>query len=158
MSIDGSKLIVPLYLRTSNTPSAGQGLSLKLCTFCNRDFRVDKPARLSFSCSLDLLLNDIDQTNIDKDIRDGNWLSTLGRFNARHISRLSPLPVVVLWILLIIRVTPFFFSKSTPGQCCTWVYMKHSTAQHSMVTRPSFSQVHSLPANHPVTEGPRPVP
>ena len=36
-----------------------------------------KPARLSFSCSLDLLLNasDIDQTNINRDIRDGNWLS-----------------------------------------------------------------------------------
>ena len=77
MSIDGSKLIVPLYLRTSNTPSAGQGLSLKLCTFCNRDFRVDKPAHLSFSCSLDLLLNDIDQTNINRDIRDDNWLSRL---------------------------------------------------------------------------------
>ena len=38
--------------------------------------RLDKPARLSFSCSLDLLLNDIDQTNINRDIRDGNWLST----------------------------------------------------------------------------------
>ena len=43
---------------------------------------VDKPARLSFSCSLDLLLNenilcsDIDQTNINRDIRDGNWLSS----------------------------------------------------------------------------------
>ena len=35
----------------------------------------DKPARLSFSCSLDLLLN-IDQTNINRDIRDGNWLSS----------------------------------------------------------------------------------
>ena len=42
---------------------------------------VDKPARLSFSCSLDLLLNeisDIDQTNINRDFRDGNWLSTSG--------------------------------------------------------------------------------
>ena len=40
--------------------------------------KLDKPARLSFSCSLDLLLNeisDIDQTNINRDIRDGNWLS-----------------------------------------------------------------------------------
>ena len=37
---------------------------------------IDKPARLSFSRSLDLLLNDdIDQTNINRDIRDGNWLS-----------------------------------------------------------------------------------
>ena len=38
---------------------------------------VDKPARLSFSCFLDLRLNasDIDQTNINRDIRDGNWLS-----------------------------------------------------------------------------------
>ena len=36
---------------------------------------LDKPARLSFSCSLDLLLNasDIDQININRDIRDGNW-------------------------------------------------------------------------------------
>ena len=42
-------------------------------------YAIDKPARLSFSCSLDLLLNDIDQTNINRDIRDGNWLSTLGR-------------------------------------------------------------------------------
>ena len=39
--------------------------------------RLDKPARLSFSRSLDLLLNDIDQTNINRDIRDGNWLSSL---------------------------------------------------------------------------------
>ena len=37
--------------------------------------RLDKPARLSFSCSLDLLLN-IDQTNINRNIRDGNWLSS----------------------------------------------------------------------------------
>ena len=37
---------------------------------------LDKPARLSFSFSLDLLLNDINQTNINRDIRDGNWLST----------------------------------------------------------------------------------
>ena len=39
--------------------------------------KMDKPARLSFSCSLDLLPNDIDQTNINRDIRDGNWLSNL---------------------------------------------------------------------------------
>ena len=39
---------------------------------------LDKPARLSFSCSLDLLLNDIHQTNINRDIRDGNWLSNPG--------------------------------------------------------------------------------
>ena len=39
--------------------------------------RLDKSARLSFSRSLDLLLNDIDQTNINRDIRDGKWLSTL---------------------------------------------------------------------------------
>ena len=41
----------------------------------DHSFMVDKPARLSFSCSLDLLLNDIDQTNMNRDIRDGNWLS-----------------------------------------------------------------------------------
>ena len=43
---------------------------------------LGKPARLSFSCSLDLLLNasDIDQTNINRDIRDGNWLSKIWSF------------------------------------------------------------------------------
>ena len=37
--------------------------------------RLDKPARLSFSFSLDLLLNNINQTNIN---RDGNWLGIAG--------------------------------------------------------------------------------
>ena len=37
--------------------------------------RVDKPARLSFSCSLNI---DIDETSINRDIRDGNWLSKWG--------------------------------------------------------------------------------
>ena len=40
---------------------------------CN--INIDKPACLSFSYSLDLL-HDIDQTNINRDIRDGNWLSS----------------------------------------------------------------------------------
>ena len=44
---------------------------------------LDKPARLSFSCSLDLLLNDIDQTNINRDIRDDNWLSKKHVFRPR---------------------------------------------------------------------------
>ena len=37
--------------------------------------RVYKPARFSFSCSLNI---DIDQTSINRDIRDGNWLSKWG--------------------------------------------------------------------------------
>ena len=41
-----------------------------------RNSWLDKPARLSFSCYLDLLLIS-DQTN-NRDIRDGNWLSTDG--------------------------------------------------------------------------------
>ena len=40
--------------------------------------RLDKPARLSFSFSLDLLLNNINQTNINRDIRDGNRLGIAG--------------------------------------------------------------------------------
>ena len=100
LSNEGLKRIVPSNIRTSNIPSAGQGLlSLKLCNFCNSDFR---------------------EVNI--------------LFNARHISRLSPLPVVVLWILLIIRVTPIFFSNSTRLTLLYLSFLKHSTAQHSMVT------------------------
>ena len=52
------------HLPFSQRPSLGWGWG-----------RLDKPARLSFSCSLDLLLIDIDQTNINRDIKDGNWLS-----------------------------------------------------------------------------------
>ena len=62
-------------------------------------------------------------------------------FNARHISRLSPLPVVVLWILLIIRGTPIFFSKSSP---CTLLYLGLYEVQQSMVTPIFFAS--PLPA------------
>ena len=42
----------------------------------NKNRWLDKPARLSFSCSLDLLLI-YHQTNTYSDIRDGDWLSTV---------------------------------------------------------------------------------
>ena len=43
-------------------------------------YELNKPARLSFSCSsLDLLLNEIKHQikQIYRDIRDGNWLSSI---------------------------------------------------------------------------------
>ena len=43
-------------------------------------YELNKPARLSFSCSsLDLLLNEIEHQikQIYRDIRDGNWLSSI---------------------------------------------------------------------------------
>ena len=81
-----------------------------------RNIWLDKPARISFSCSLDLLLIS-DQTNTYRDIRDGNWqLVRLQRFyhsaaehNFCSKQFYGEQPSFLKWLMYTIQESTFFF-------------------------------------------------